>query len=453
MLYLRNTNQQQTLGDGPGGRGIQRGVANICCTPTLNSVTTASLTELTINSTFGTYLPNCKSCVGGYIQVSENSGSSWTTINPGNCSPTNLVPQPSQSAYYRLFTSCSSVDQPFDPKTSDFSNEIFFVPYGIVNYKFEEQGVGANGVFKLWDDASLLVDASSSVSGTFWTILSGSFMTASLIATEFPTTGSTSMSLWVTGSDTSYFTSSCVQSGAIFLDDWKVTPHIFYDVTASINHRPENVCTASNYSDLGYLVNSFDQSTGIWYHTNQYGVYDPSDTQYPSASITGSATKINFDTDDECRLNALQFSGSLTLDIGSGSYSQVYLAIVTGSFTVSGINNVGNQTAWSMTVRYENTGSIQTFNYTLNNATTKNALVGLQPGVYIPASQRTEMIVYVSGSQVAVNPPSWPDGPVNFGTTLKLAGQGIIRAFGYDTVGSTNQQSLYNCIYETTPSK
>jgi hypothetical protein len=447
MLYLRNTNQQQSL-----GRDIKRGVANICCTPTLNSVTTASLTELTIDSTFGTYLVNCKSCVGGYIEVSEDSGSTWTTINPGNCSTTNLVPQPSQSAYYRLFTSCSSVDQPFDPVVSDYSNEIFFVPYGIVNYNFIEEP-GATGLFKLYDDSELLVNASSSVSGTFWEILSASYATASIQCLSVPATGSTSMSLWITGSGVSYYTSSCAQSGGIFLEDFKVVPHQFYDVTASINYRPLNVCTSSNYEGLGYIVNSFDQSTNTWYHTNQYGTYDPSSTTYPSASINGTAQKINFDTDDECTLNALQFSGSLVLDIGSGSYSQAYLSIVTGSFTLSGTNAIGNKTGWSLNVKYENTGSIETFNYKLNNATTKNALVGLQPGVYIPASQANEVKVYVSGSQIAVNPPSWSDGPVNFGYTLKLEGQGIIRAFGYDTVGSGNEQLQYNCIYETTPSK
>ena len=444
MLYLRNTNQQQSL-----GRDIKRGITNVCCTPTLNSVTTASLTQLTIDGTFGTYLVNCKSCVGGYIEVSENSGSTWSIINPGNCSTTNLVPQPSQSAYYRLFTSCSSVDQPFDPLVSDYSNEIFFVPYGIVNYKFTEEG-GANGVFRLNQNATTLVNASSSVSGTFWEIPSASFMTASLFATEFPLTGSTSMSLIVTGSGESFSTSSCLQSGSIFLDTWKVTPHLFYDVTASISHRPENSCTASNYEDLGYTVNSYDQSTGIWYHANQYGVPDTTGT-YPSASITGSATKTNIVSGD-CRQNAIQFSGSLNLNVGT-SYSQVYIAIVTGSFTLSGTNSVGNQTGWSMNVRYENTGSIQTFNYKLDNATTKNALVGLQPGVYIPASQATEMIVSVSGSQVAVNPPSWNDGPVNFGTRLTLSGVGIIRGFSYQGTGTTAQQAQYNCIYETTPTK
>jgi hypothetical protein len=447
MLYLRNTNQRQSL-----GRDIQRGVSSLCCTPTLNSVTTASLTQLTINSTFGAYLPNCKSCVGGYIQVSQNSGSSWTTINPGNCSTTNLVPQPSQSAYYRLFTSCSSVSQPSDALTSSFSNEIFFVPYGIVNYKFTEEG-GANGVFRLNQNATTLVNVSSSVSGTFWEIPSASFMTASLFATEFPLTGSTSMSLIVTGSGESFSTSSCLQSGAIFLDSWKVTPHLFYDVTASISHRPENSCTASSYDGLGYTVNSYDQTTGRWYHANQYGVPDTSST-YPYATLVGAstATKTNVVSGD-CRFNAIQFSGSMLLDIGSGSYSQVYIAITTGSFTLSGNNEAGNKNAWNLSVAYLNSGSIQAPSYTLNNATTKNALVGLQPGVYIPASQATEMIVSVSGSQIAVNPPSWDDGPVNFGTTLTLSGVGIIRGFSYEGTGTTAQQAQYNCIYDTTPSK
>ena len=451
MLYLRNTNQQQSL-----GKDIKRGVSNICCTPTLNSVTTASLTQLTINSTFGTYLVNCKSCVGGYIQVSQNSGSTWTTINPGNCSTTNLVPQPSQSAYYRLFTSCSSVDQPSDPLTSSFSNEIFFVPYGIVNYKFEEEG-GANGVFRLNQNATTLVNASSSVSGTFWEIPSASFMTASLFATEFPLTGSTSMSLTVTGSGESFTTSSCLQSGAIFLDSWKVTPHLFYDVTASISHRPENSCsTSGSYVDMGYLVNSYDQSTGIWYRANQYGVYDPSDTQYPSASITGSATKTNIVSGD-CRFNAIQFSGSLTLAVDPGSSGfplrKVYMNIVTGSFTLSG--NSGG-IAWSMTNRYTNTGSVDLFNYHADNITNKNGDVGFQIGSGVGPFGGREVSLYITGSNIATNPPTWTSGPTTLGSSITLNGEGIIRAFGYgyfgDNVGLGNQ-NMFNCIYETTPSK
>lgn len=448
MLYLRNTNQQQSL-----GRDIQRGITNICCTPTLNSVTTASLTELTINSTFGTYLVNCKSCVGGYIQVSENSGSSWTTINPGNCSTTNLVPQPSQSAYYRLFTSCSANNQPFDPLTSDYSNEIFFVPYGIVNYKFVEEG-GANGVFRLNQNATTLVNASSSVSGTFWEIPSASFMTASLFATEFPLTGSTSMSLIVTGSGESFSTSSCLQSGAIFLDSWKVTPHLFYDVTASVNHRPENVCTASNTGDLGYTVNSYDQTTGRWYHANEYGVPNTS-SQYPYATLVGASTAVKTNVaSGDCRFNAIQFSGSMTLDIGSGSFSAVYLAITTGSFSLSGVNKArpGDQ-GWNLSVAYLNTGSLNAVGYQIDNATTKNALVGMNIGGYFPSSQKTAINVFVSGSQVASNPPTVDGGPWNFGYILTLSGVGIIRGFAYETAGSPQLQSQYNCIYETTPSK
>lgn len=451
MLYLRNTNQLQSQ-----GKDIKRGVTNICCTPTLNSVTTASLTELTIAGTFGTYLVNCKSCVGGYIQVSQNSGSSWTTINPGNCSPTNLVPQPSQSAYYRLFTSCSSVDQPFDPLVSDYSNEIFFVPYGIVNYKFVEEG-GANGVFRLNQNATTLVNASSSVSGTFWEIPSASFMTASLFATEFPLTGSTSMSLIVTGSGESFSTSSCLQSGSIFLDSWKVTPHLFYDVTASISHRPENACsTSGSYVDMGYLVNSYDQSTGIWYRANQYGVYDPTNTQYPSASVTGSATKTNIVSGD-CRQNAIQFSGSLTLAVDPGSSGfplrKVYMNIVTGSFTLSG--NSGG-IAWSMTNRYTNTGSVDLFNYHADNITNKNGDVGFEVGSGVGPGGGREVSLYITGSNIATNPPTWTSGPTTLGSSITLNGEGIIRAFGYGYFGSSEglgNQSMFNCIYDTTPSK
>jgi hypothetical protein len=446
MLYLRNTNQQQSL-----GRDIKRGITNVCCTPTLNSVTTASLTELTIDGTFGTYLVNCKSCVGGYIEVSQNSGSTWSIINPGNCSTTNLVPQPSQSAYYRLFTSCSSVDQPFDPTKSQYSNEILFVPYGIVNYKFTEQG-GANGVFRLNQNATTLVNASSSVSGTFWEIPSASFMTASLFATEFPLTGSTSMSLTVTGSGESFTTSSCLQSGAIFLDSWKVTPHLFYDVTASISHRPENSCTASNYSDLGYTVNSYDQTTGRWYHADEYGLPNTS-SQYPYATLVSASTAVRTNVvSGDCRYNAIQFSGSMILDIGSGSFAQCYISIVTGSFTLSG-TSANPEYGWSMNVNYLNTGSLSLFNYSLGAATTKNSLVGFGLGNFTSPFGSREVNLYVSGSNIATNPPFTQNGfPANLGYTLTLSGVGTLRGFGI-TQGSVALQSQYNCIYETTPSK
>jgi hypothetical protein len=443
MLYLRNTNQVQTL-----DRGIKRGITNVCCTPTLNSVTTASLTQLNIDGTFGTYLVNCKSCVGGYIQVSENSGSSWTTINPGNCSPTNLVPQPSQSAYYRLFTSCSAVDQPFDPLVSDYSNEIQFIPYGIVNYKFIEEA-GATGLFKLYDDSELLVNASSSVSGTFWEILSASYATASIQCLSVPLTGSTSMSLLVTGSGVSYYTSSCAQSGGIFLDDWKVEPHKFYDVTASLNYRPENTCTASAYTSLGYLVTSYDETTRRWYAANEYGAPDTSSVY---ASLIGASTAVKTNVvSGDCRFNAIQFSGSMQLTASAG-YLDAYLAIVTGSFTLSG-------DSFSIRSTYEITGSTQirfdgggATNYIYDNQVNKNAMVGTSLGSYRGPFGRRDASYVLSGVQV---PPvintaiGW--GP-DLGSNVTISGEGIIRAFGYNTAGSLSQQAQYNCIYETTPS-
>jgi len=442
MLYLRNSLQQQSL-----GKDIQRGITNICCTPTLNSVTSASFTQLTINSTFGTYLVNCKSCVGGYIQVTENSGSTWTTINPGNCSPTNLVPMPSQSAYYRLFTSCSSVTQPFDPLTSSFSNEIFYVPNSRLNYVFTEN-VDATQ-FKLIVTGSTILDTSSSVSGTFYEIPSASAVSASVAMLSTYTTGSTSMSLSITGSNVNYSTSSCATSGTIFIGNYKAIPNQDYYVSASVNHRPENSC--GDLTNLGYTVNSFDSSTNTWYHVNSFGVPDTTGT-YASASLVGASTAVKTNAaSGDCRFNAIQFSGSLTLPVGT-TFSQVYIAIVTGSFQLSGTSSVGNLSPWSMTVRYENTGSIDTFNYKAFNATTKNALVGLQPLVYIPSSQATTLGVYVSGSLIATNPPEVSDGPFNFGTTLTLRGQGIIRGFGL-TIGSSTLQSQYDCIYDTTPSK
>lgn len=450
MLYLRNTNQQQTIAGTIGG--VQRGSANLCCFPTLDSVVTASFTQLTLNTTLGNYFFNCKSCVGLYAQVSENSGSTWTTIDLGSCSSTNLVPQPSESAYYRVFTSCSVSDQPGEALTSSFSNEVFFIPSGYINYKFTENGVGANGIFSLYQDSTILINASSSVSGTFWTVPSASVATASLFATEFPLTGSTSMSLIVTGSGESFSTSSCLQSGSIFLDSWKVVPHLFYDVTASISHRPENSC--GDLEDLGYIVNSYDETTGIWYHANQYGVPDTSGT-YPSASVTGSAVKTNILSGD-CRYNAIQFSGSLTLPVNPGNSSfpfrKVYMAIVTGSFTLSG--NDGSY-GWNLTVRYENTGSIEVPNYILHDATTKNACVGLQNNSFVGPGGDREMSLFVSGSNIATNPPYWSGG-TNLGSYITLTGNGIIRAFGYGYFGSSEglgDQSQYNCIYETTPSK
>lgn len=450
MLSLRNTNQVQSL-----GRDIQRGITNVCCTPTLNSVTTASFTELNVNVTFGAYLINCKSCVGGYIQVSEDNGSTWTTINPGNCSPSNLVPMPSQSAYYRAFTSCSSVNQPFDPLTSSFSNEIFFVPNSRLNYSFDERG--AEGEFKLIVTGSTLLSTTTDANGTFYEIPSASVVSASVGTISVPTTGSTSMSLWITGSNVSFYTSSCVSaSGSLFIGDYIAIPNQDYYVTASIDHRPENFCNSASYSDFKFTVNSYDQSTSIWYETNANGTYTPGTGI--SASVSGSAVKTNIFTGD-CRQNAIQFSGSITFVVPTGNIgNSVYLAIVTGSFTIGGgVDGYG----WSLSSTYADSGSVnisfggggaQPFND--YNATTKNSLVGTAVTGQVGPFGRRNVNYVVSGSLISNNPPVTGIGfPDNLGNSFTLTGEGVIRAFGYGTTGTTSMQAQYNCMFETTPSK
>jgi hypothetical protein len=75
-------------------------------------------------------------------------------------------------------------------------------------------------------------------------------------------------------------------------------------------------------------------------------------------------------------------------------------------------------------------------------------------GSYFPSAQKTAINVYATGSFLAGNPPTVNGAPWNFGYVLTLSGVGIIRGFGYQTAGNdVPLQSLYNCIYDTTPSK
>jgi hypothetical protein len=258
----------------------------------------------------------------------------------------------------------------------------------------------------------------------------------------------------VTGSGVSYYTSSCAQSGGIFLDDWKVAPHIFYDVTASLNFRPENDCTASTYSDLGYTVNSYDQTTGRWYSANEYGMPNTS-SAYATLVGASTAVKTNIVSGD-CRFNAIQFSGSMQLTTSvEPETREVYIAIVSGSFKLSGNNGNSPFQPWNFITAHDgNTGTIIINNdSTFVGQTTKNSLVGLGIGAYFPSSQKTALFLTVSGSSVAGNPPVLNGGPWNFGSNFTLEGEGIIRGFSVVTDGTVALQSQYNCIYETTPSK
>jgi hypothetical protein len=444
MLYLRNTNQQQSL-----GRDIKRGITNVCCTPTLESVVSASLTELTVTALFGTYLINCKSCVGGYIHVSENSGSSWTTINPGNCSVTNLVPMPSQSAYYRLFTSCSSDEQPFDPLTSDYSNEILYIPNSRLNYNFVENL--ANARFTIAVTGSTILDTTTAQSGTFYQIPSSSAVSASIQSLSVPYTGSTSMSLLITGSNVSYYTSSCVfNSSSIFVGDYIAIPNQDYYVTASIDHLPgrQSICGPN---ELQYTVDSYDAANEIWYPANQQGTFTSASTSY--GFITGSAVRTNQETGD-CRYNAIYMSGSATFDLPTPGVTvppAIYLAIASGSFTVYGGTS---PSAWSLSVSVEPGGGDVVLGgdivpYTISNTTTKNSIIGFTIGTYVSPFGRREVGIYVNGQLVSINPPTTDPGfTYSLGEEFILVGEGLIRSFGYGIAS----QTYYNCLYETTPS-
>jgi hypothetical protein len=445
MLYLRNTNQQQTL-----GTDIKRGVTNLCCTPTLESVVSASLTQLTVTALFGTYLINCKSCVGGYIQVSEDSGSNWTTINPGNCSVTNLVPMPSQSAYYRLFTSCSSNDQPFDPLVSDYSNEILYIPNSRLNYTFIENLADAS--FTIAVTGSTILDTTTPVSGTFYEIPSSSAVSSSIQSISVPYTGSTSMSLLITGSNVSYYTSSCVfNSSSIFIGDYIAVPNEDYYLTASIDHLPgrQGVCGPN---ELAYTVDSLDIPNKIWYPSNAEGTFTSASTSY--GLITGSVSRSNIETGD-CRYNVIYMSGSAVFDLptpGPTTTPQIYIAIVSGSFTLSGGTS---PSAWSVAVdATPGSGSIvlggDIVPFSLANATTKNSIIGFKVETATSPFGRRELSLYVSGSLYSTNPPTSEIGfTYSLGEEFTLQGEGYIRSFGYG-LGS---QTYYDCLYESTPSK
>lgn len=444
MLHLRNANVQESLGN----QNFTRGVAFLCCTPTLDNVVTASLSNVYVNYTLGSYYFNCKNCNGTVIEVSENNKASWITSSQ-DCNGQDLLPMPSQSAYYRMFTNCvGTIGAATEQTSSAYSNEFFFVPSGYLNYKFTEDK--ANALFKITSSSVDLISATSSVSSSQLAVPSASLMTSSLVPTEFFFTGSTSMSLQITGSTINYYTSSCVGTSSIFLGSWKQNPNEFTYITASISHRPENSC--GNIQDLGFTVNSFDDVNKIWYHANENGVpLINGGGSYPSGSITGSAYKTNVISGD-CRYNAIYLSGSITVKFAD-LFSGAYLSIVTGSFGLNGEADRGDgqMLGWGLSNQFGPIGEVSTFGTTLTNTTSKNALVGIAVGSYVSPFQNRDIAIIISGSQIANNPPNWFQGPNNLGYSITLSGEGIIRGFGTGA-GGTAQQSKYNCIYETTAS-
>ncbi len=203
---------------------------------------------------------------------------------------------------------------------------------------------------------------------------------------------------------------------------------------------------------LSYTVLSFDEQAQKWYPANANGFYTSSvDT---AGTITGSAYLLNIN-ENGCIYPAVYFSGSATFPLSTNS---VYLAIVTGSFSLSGTSAPGY--GWSISDAYQNTGSTNisfggggATSYQSEEQTNKNALVGFGLGNYVSPFNRREVTYFVSGSAIATNPPVTSlNYPATLGTTMTLSGVGIIRAFGYGG-GGADQQTQYNCLYGTTPTK
>ena len=207
--------------------------------------------------------------------------------------------------------------------------------------------------------------------------------------------------------------------------------------------------------ELTYTVLSLDEENQKWYPTNQFGFYTP-DTGSVYGDITGSATVININQNG-CNYPAVYFSGSATFPLSSVG---VFLGIVTGSFRISGSSTPpgGN---WYITSEYETTGSItlqvgttggaEAFEY--NGETTKNSLVGFELGTFVSPFNRRDVTLQISGSSIATNPPYTSfNFEYTLGSTFELRGEGIIRSFGTGP-GTVSQQTQFNCLYGSTPSK
>lgn len=205
---------------------------------------------------------------------------------------------------------------------------------------------------------------------------------------------------------------------------------------------------------LTYTVLSFDESAQKWYPANQFGFYTSSVST--AGTVTGSAYLLNLNQNG-CIYPAIYLSGSLTVPLNSG---QAYLTAVTGNFTLTG-GDTGAGTSWYLGIKVENTASVdlqigngggaQAFHY--DTMTAKNSIVGVKLGNYTSPFNRREVSLQISGSLYAINPPYTNFGyPATLGTYVTLSGVGIIRSFGNES-GSVAQQTQYNCLYGSTPTK
>ena len=202
--------------------------------------------------------------------------------------------------------------------------------------------------------------------------------------------------------------------------------------------------------ELTYTALSLDEVNQKWYPTNSDGFYTP-DTG-SAGTITGSASLISI-VQNGCPYPAIAFSGSLTVPL---SALGVQIGIVTGSFELSGVTAPSNN--WRLTSQYYGTGSaiLQVGsgapNYVFGDFTSKNTIVGfLVRGTTSPFGER-DVTLKASGSIVSDTLSTNTGFAYSLGDTLTLRGEGIIRSFGW-AEGTLSQQTQFNCLYGSTPSK
>ena len=341
------------------------------------------------------------------------------------------------------------------------------VPFASVNYIFEEyQATGSapiggrlvmdlkNGqVFSVTDNAT----------GNF-TVQPNTTVSSSLVSTlPWPYLGSFSMSLSISGSGFQYAASSS-NSSSLLAAEFVADESTTYYITSSIGYvgtctTPWLNPTASCGANLmKYSTLSLDDANNKWYLTNAAGGYTPDTSSF--GIITGSASVVNVNKNG-CNYPGVQFSGSATFPLSGES---VHLAIVTGSFTLSGVAfDGGNSYEWSLEsekfgtsnveLRFSTNGAGGATLYQRTNETNVDSLVGFELGTFVGPFNRREVLYFVSGSFIQSNPPQTSfNFPLDLGTTFTLSGNGIITEFGEGS-GSVDIQTQYNCLNGSTPSK
>ncbi len=152
-----------------------------------------------------------------------------------------------------------------------------------IDYRFAENL--ADGRLIVLDDAVSILDITSSAIGAL-TVANSSVISASLSGITWPTTGSTSMSLFITGANVSYNQTATVSS-SLLMTNWTALSGAAYIVSASVNHTP-----GTSQACFDMFVSITDVGGGVW----TYQLCDTTNvvTQSLSNGFTSSvATSIN----------------------------------------------------------------------------------------------------------------------------------------------------------------